>query len=471
MSAISQKTTNNDVQINITGPLIAIIIGLFMVILDGTAMNVALHGLMEEFGRNLSVVQWTISGYALAQAAVIPLSGWLSDRFGAKRLFLLSIGLFTFGSMLCVFAESIEMLITFRVLQGLGGGMVMPIAMAIIYHISPPGKVGSVMGMLGLPILMALVLGPIVGGILIEYASWEWIFLINLPVGIIGIILGIRALPILERKSMASLDIAGMLFGPLAFASLSYAVSEGGSDWTSVKTWTGLTVGICALIVIVIAELNRKQPLLDLAVFREKEFTKGIIVQWLSQFALIGTLFLIPLLLIQTRGYNTLEVGIIMLPQAIASGIFTPIGGRLFDRVGVRPLLIMGMVIVTSATFMLSQLSDEANIWIVMVPISLLGVGMGLSMMPLKTYLIQSAPQNLISRVTSLTAAAEQVMTSFAIAGLSTILASRVESRTESGFLPDISVLTISFSDTLLVVSIIAIIGVFLSLQLSKSKA
>ncbi|MDQ0878710.1 EmrB/QacA subfamily drug resistance transporter [Paenibacillus sp. V4I3] len=214
---------------SILGPLVAIVVGIFMVILDGTAVNVALPKLQEEFNLlNLSLVQWTVIGYALAQAAVIPLAGWLSDRFGAKKIFLISVGLFTIGSGLCALANSVEMLITFRIIQGLGGGVVVPIAMAFIYRLSPPGKVGAVMGMMGIPILLGPALGPVVAGWLVEYHSWQWIFLINLPIGVIGIILGIRTLPNIQRQSVASLDLLGMLLGPIAFAALVYGVSNGG---------------------------------------------------------------------------------------------------------------------------------------------------------------------------------------------------------------------------------------------------
>lgn len=454
----------------IMAPLAAIIIGLFMVILDGTAMNVALSGFMEEFGKGLSFVQWTTTGYALAQAAVIPLAGWLSDRFGAKRVFLVSVGLFTIGSLLCAFANSIEMLILFRVLQGLGGGMVMPIAMAIIYRLSPPGKVGAVMGMLGIPILLAPALGPVVAGALIDYATWHWIFLINIPIGIIGVLIGIRTLPNIDRQSVASLDIMGIVFGPLAFAALSYGVSEGGNSWTSVQTLTGLIVGILALLIFIVAELNRREPLLELRIFRSRDFLRGIIVQWVAQIALFGTIFLIPMLLIRVKGYTAMESGLIMLPQALASGIFMPLGGRLFDKIGVRPLLVTGLCLVSSAAYLLSHISADDGIVFIMITLAMLGAGMGLSMMPLNTYLIQAAPQNLVGRVTSLTAAAQQVMTSFAVAGLSTILTTKINDRTLPNVPPKPSIFYDSYGETFLVVAGIGVLGILLGFLLRRPK-
>jgi EmrB/QacA subfamily drug resistance transporter len=462
----------------ILGPLIAIVVGIFMVILDGTAVNVALPRLQEDFNlANLSLVQWTVIGYALAQAAVIPLAGWLSDRFGAKKVFLISVGLFTIGSGLCALANSVEMLITFRIIQGLGGGVVVPIAMAFIYRLSPPGKVGVVMGMMGIPILLGPALGPVVGGWLVEYHSWHWIFLINLPIGIIGIILGIRTLPNIQRQSVASLDLLGMLLGPLAFAALVYGVSSGGIDpitgqstWTSAETLIGSGVGIVALILFIIVELNRKNPLLELRVFGSGNFTKGIIVQWISQVAMFGTMFLVPLFLQQAHGYTPLETGLIMLPQALASGLFMPIGGKLSDRFGARPLVVAGMVLTAIATLLLSNISGESGVGTVMLPLALLGAGMGLFMMPLNNHLIQSAPQNLVGRVTSLTNAAQQVMMSFAIAILMTISTTRMQDlMIESGKqAPDVDLFASSFGYTFLILLGIAIVGGLLGLMLRK---
>jgi EmrB/QacA subfamily drug resistance transporter len=465
---------------SILGPLLAIVVGIFMVILDGTAVNVALPKLQEEFNLlNLSLVQWTVIGYALAQAAVIPLAGWLSDRFGAKKIFLISVGLFTIGSGLCALANSVEMLITYRIIQGLGGGVVVPIAMAFIYRLSPPGKVGTVMGMMGIPILLGPALGPVVAGWLVEYHSWQWIFLINLPIGVIGIILGIRTLPNMQRQSVASLDLLGMLLGPLAFAALVYGVSNGGIDpitgkstWTDADTLIGSGVGVIALILFIIVELKQKNPLLELRVFRSGNFTKGIIVQWISQIAMFGTMFLVPLFLQQAHGYSPLKTGLIMLPQALASGLFMPIGGKLSDRFGARPLVIAGMILTTISALLLSNISGDSGVGTVMLPLTLLGAGMGLFMMPLNNHLIQSAPQNLVGRVTSLTNAAQQVMMSFAIAILMTIFSTKFKDlMVESGAQkPDVGLYASAFGHTFLILLGIAVVGGLLGLMLQKPK-
>lgn len=463
----------------IIGPLIAIIVGIFMVILDGTAVNVALPKLQEEFKLpGLSLVQWTVIGYALAQAAVIPLAGWLSDRFGAKRIFLISVGLFTIGSLLCALAANVEMLITFRILQGLGGGVVIPIAMAFIYRLAPPSKVGVVMGMMGIPILLAPALGPVIAGAFVEYASWQWIFLVNLPIGVIGILLGIRTLPNIQRQAVAALDLLGMILGPLAFAALVFGVSKGGIDevtgeskWGNADTLIGIIVGAVALVLFIIVELRKKDPIIELRVFRAGSFSRGIIVQWVSQIAMFGTMFLVPLYLQGAMGYSPLKTGLIMLPQAIASGVFMPIGGKLSDKIGARPLVLVGMALTAASALLLSNISADDGIIMVVIPLAMLGAGMGLFMMPLNTHLIQSAPANLVGRVTSLTNATQQVMMSFAVAVLTTIYATRLNHLLKTDPNGDIKDhLAKSFGYTFFILLFVAVLGGVLGLMLNRPK-
>src|ERR671937_3091835 len=195
-------------------PLIAIVLGTFMVILDSTVVNVALPTLGRVLGAELSVLQWVISAYMLAQAAVIPLSGWLSDRFGAKRVYLSSVVLFTLGSVLCGLALSGPMLVATRVLQGIGGGMLMPIGMAVLYRLTPPERRGAIFGLFGIPVMVAPALGPLLSGYLIEFADWRLIFFINLPVGVLALLIGRRVLPALQPGSVAgALDWPGIVLG------------------------------------------------------------------------------------------------------------------------------------------------------------------------------------------------------------------------------------------------------------------
>ncbi|MEK4329924.1 MDR family MFS transporter [Paenibacillus sp. FSL R7-0297] len=452
-------------------PLITLILGCFMVLLDGSAVNVALPKLSGAFGASLSSLQWVITAYVLATAAVIPLAGWLSDKFGAKRIFLYSIAFFTLGSILCAMAADSAMLILFRIIQGAGGGMVMPIAFAFVYKLSPPDKVGAIMGILGIPVLLAPALGPIIAGWLVDYASWQWIFIINIPVGLLAIGIGLRFLPDIPREPVTDFDLWGIVLAPIAFAGLSYGVSEGANGWTSFNTVTGLSIGIIALVLFILVELRHKQPILELRVFKSMDFTKGIVIQWIFQIALFGSMFLVPVFLQQAQNYSAFDTGIIMLPQAIAAAVIISISGTLFDKVGARPLVIAGMTFVAVSAFILTRVTAADGVSVLILPLALLGAGMGLSLMPLNTHLIQASPPKLVGRVTSLTNAAQQVMSSFAIAGLMTVL-----TRTMKGFMPGDGIPTLdtwtkAFSGTFMVLVYIASIGLILGFLLKKPAA
>ncbi|WP_223067574.1 MDR family MFS transporter [Paenibacillus caui] len=456
----------------IIGPLLAIIVGMIMVILDSTVVNVAIPKLVDYFKTDLKTIQWTITGYTLALSAVIPLAGWMTDKFGAKRIFLITITLFTIGSALCALAQTPEQLIIFRVLQGLGGGMVSPIGMAMVFKLAPADKRGSIMGVLGVPMLLAPALGPVLSGWLVDYVSWHWIFLINLPIGVIAILIGMRFLPKPERHQTPHLDIIGMIIAPIAFAMLTYGVSEGGTSWTSSSTITGLSIGGGALIIFIIVELLQKQPLLELRVFRSSDFTRGIFLLWIAQVALFGSMILTPLYLQQVKGYTALETGLILLPQALASAVFMPVGGRLFDKLGARPLAFTGLGIISVALYLFSRITVDTSLGMILLSLGLMGCGMGLTMMPLNTHVLNAAPPKLVNRVTPLTTAAQQVVVSFAVAGLTGYLTSRINSHmTEiaQGHTPG-QALTAGFGDTFFLATCLAIAGFVLTLILRKPK-
>jgi EmrB/QacA subfamily drug resistance transporter len=281
------------------------------------------------------------------------------------------------------------------------------------------------MGVMGIPILLAPALGPVLAGWLVQYAVWRWIFLLNLPVGLLGLAIGLRSLPGIGRQGSAGLDLPGALLAPLAFAALSYGISQGGLSWTSPQTLGGLVVGSTALAALAVAELRARVPLLELRVFRSTEFCLAIVIQWTAQFALFGALFLVPFFLQQARGYGAFTTGLLLLPQALAAAIIMPLSGRLFDRIGARPLVLAGMALVAAATFLLARVSPATRGTDLILPLAMIGAGMGAMMMPPNTHLINAAPRSLVSRVTSLTNALQQVVNSLTIAGLTTILTAR----------------------------------------------
>jgi EmrB/QacA subfamily drug resistance transporter len=268
----------------------------------------------------------------------------------------------------------------------------------------------------------------VLGGWLVQYATWNYIFLINVPVGVIAVLVGLRSLPVLPAlRSAGTLDTVGMILGPLAFAALSFGITESSSaGWTGASTLIGLAVGGAALLAFILRELSTAEPLLELRVFRSRDFSLTILAQWVGQSALFGAMFLIPLFFQQLRGYGPFDAGLFMLPQALGAMIFMPIGGRLFDRIGARLPVVVGLTLVAASTWFLAQVGVTTTGEDLRLPLFVRGMGMGLMMMPLNTHLLNSAPRNLISRVTALTGALQNVVSSLAIASLATILANRV---------------------------------------------
>jgi EmrB/QacA subfamily drug resistance transporter len=409
-------------------PLVAIIVGTFMVILDNTVVNVALPQLGKVFDAELTLLQWVITGYFLAQAAVIPLSGWLSDRFGAKRVYLISLVTFALGSALCGLAASAEMLVATRVLQGLGGGMLMPIGMAVLFRLVPPQQRGSTFALFGIPIMVAPALGPTLGGYLVEFADWRLIFLLNVPVGALALLLGLRSLPDLPAaRAVGALDTPGVVLGPLAFAALSFGISQSTEHgWTGTPTLAGLAVGLTALGLFVRRELAFAHPLLELRVFASRDFTLAIVTQWAAFGSMFGSFFLIPLFLQQVRGYGSFETGLLTIPQALASMLFMQVGGRLFDRVGARPPVLAGLALVGGAMWLLTGVTGGTTGPEMIPAFVLMGAGMGLMMMSLNTHMLNSAPRDLTSRVTALSQSLNNVVSSLAVATFATILQSRI---------------------------------------------
>lgn len=250
---------------------------------------------------------------------------------------------------------------------------------------------------------------------------------------------------------------------------LAYGVSEGGKSWTSIETLTGLIVGGVALILFIIVELRQKQPLLELRVFGSSDFRKGIVISWISQIALFGVMVIVPLFLQTVRGYGALTTGLILLPQALASGFMMPIGGRLYDKIGARPLAITGLSLITAALVMLSRISMDTTTGFIITCLVMIGVGMGLSMMAINTHVLQSAPKHLVSRVTPLTAAAQQVMVSFAVAGMTGFLTSKITTHMTKIANP-IEATVSAYGDTFLLAAGIAFAGALLGTILSRPK-
>ncbi|HKF37737.1 MAG TPA: DHA2 family efflux MFS transporter permease subunit [Ktedonobacteraceae bacterium] len=404
-----------------------VIFGLFMTILDGTIVNIAIPRLQNVFGVNLTSVQWVLTAYTLVQGVATPLTAFLSQRLGQKRLYLIALAGFTTGSALCGFSVSLPMLIFFRVVQGAMGAFMSPLAITLLWTVFPPNERGTAMGALGVPILLAPAFGPTLGGYIVTYLGWQLIFFINVPIGIIGIILGIIFLREGQAERFARFDLPGFLFASIGLASLLYGMSDANTaGWGSTKVLSFLVVGVLSLAIFVVVELsiaNRGgQPLLDLRVFANAPFTTSNITSMLVTFALYGGLFLIPVYLQNLRGLSAYQAGLLLLPQAFASMVAAVVGGRLVDRFGVRAVVIPGLIVLGGALWLLSSLSlntpyGTLQFWLIGRSLAL-----GFCFQPLAVSALSEIRPRQLPQATSVNTTVRFVISSFAVAVMATLV-------------------------------------------------
>lgn len=406
---------------------VVVIFGLFMTILDGTIVNIAIPRLQNVFGANLTSVQWVLTAYTLVQGVATPLTAFLSQRFGSKRLYLIALAGFTTGSVLCGFSWSLPMLIFFRVVQAATGAFMSPLAITLLWSEFPPQERGTALGALGIPILLAPAFGPTLGGYIVTFLGWQLIFFINLPIGILGIILGFLFLRETRIEARTSFDIPGFLFSAIGLASLLYGLSDASTDgWGSGKVLGFLGVGILMLIIFTIIELNTAhrggQPLLDLRVFGNLSFTTSNIASILVTFALYGGLFIIPIYLQSVRGLTAYQAGLLLLPQAFASMVSSVIGGRLVDRIGVRAVIIPGLIILSIALWLFTALGPNTPYATLQFWLIIRSFALGFCFQPLSVSALSEIRPRLLGQATAVNTTLRFVISSLAVAVIATLV-------------------------------------------------
>lgn len=409
--------------------LVSVIFGTFMVILDSTAVNVAIPTFQRVFGASVDQVDGILTTYVLALGIVTPMAGWFSERFGIKRVYLTSLGLFVAGSILCAFAPSLPFLIIFRALQGLGGGMLAPLGIALLFGAFSERERGAAFGIYGIPLIVAPASGPVLGGYFVQYLDWRYIFFINIPVGIAGIILGAIWLRENRRGTSARLDIPGILLSTVSFGTLLYAIQRGSSDgWTSPRILALLSIGLVAFLTFVIVELRVKDPLLDLRLFARRTYLFANMLGWVSVIALFGAEFLLPIYLQTLRGRTPLEAGLLVLPLAISSGIVVPIAGLLYNRIGPRWLIAFGSLLLAINTFEFAHISVDTSFLELMIIVAIRGVALGCVLQTTLTVALTGLRPAQLPRASSLLNATRNVFQSFGIALLGTIITTQFAS-------------------------------------------
>jgi EmrB/QacA subfamily drug resistance transporter len=412
-----------------------VVLGVIMSILDTTVVNVAINTLARDFHTSLATIQWVATGYTLALATVIPLTGWAADRFGTKRLYMLSIALFLCGSILSGLSWSADSLIGFRILQGLGGGMLMPAGMTILTRAAGPQRVGRVMAIIGVPMLLGPIVGPILGGWLVDSASWRWIFFINVPVGIAALLASSRILPRDVGEPHHRLDWLGLALLSPGLAAIIYGLAEsnshGGFGSGAVLIPVGL--GACALALFVRHALRTEDALIDLRLFRNRAFSASMVTILLMVISVFGALLLLPLYLQAVRGESAMSTGLLLAPQGLGAMLAMPIAGRLSDMTAVGRIVPGGLVVVALSFLGLTQLGADTSYWLFGADLFVMGIGMGFTMMPAFTGAMQTLRKAQVARASTTLNIDQQVGASIGTAVLSVLLAHELSSRLPGG--------------------------------------
>jgi EmrB/QacA subfamily drug resistance transporter len=402
-----------------------------MSILDVTVVNVAIPTLARDFSTSVATIQWVATGYTLALATVIPLTGWGADRFGTKRIYVTSIVLFVSGSILSGLAWNAQSLIGFRVLQGFGGGMLMPAGMTILTRAAGPQRIGRVMSVIGVPMLLGPIFGPILGGWLVDSASWRWIFFINIPVGAVALFMSLRILPTDVPAPHHRLDWLGLVLLSPSLAMIIYGLAQSANEggFGHAKVLVPIAAGAVLFVVWLWHTLRTDDALIDLKLFTNKTFSASVATMMLMVISVFGGMLLLPLYLQTVRGETALSTGLLLAPQGLGAMIAMPLAGLLTDRTGVGRIVPAGLLVVGLSFAGLTQLSSSTSyVWLGFI-LFLMGVGMGFTMMPIMSGAMQTLRRASIARASTTLNIVQQVGASIGTAVLVVILTAAITAR------------------------------------------
>lgn len=404
----------------------AILFGTFMVSLDQTIVTIAMPRIGAEL-HGLHRIDLVMTAYLLALGVVQPTTGWLADRFGRKHIFLASLAIFTLGSLLSGLATDLPQLVLARILQGLGGGAIFPVGMAMIYEQVPPRRRGLAMGFWSLALATAPALGPTLGGVIVTTLGWRWLFFVNVPIGIVGVLVGMRVLRFAGFTEKRRFDILGFGLVTAGLASALYAVEEANTvGWASLQTLILGGVGLFLLAGFVVHELREPEPLIDVRMFAIPVYSAAMLLVGAMICVTMARLVFLPLELVTIRGLSEIEVGLILTPAAVVGAIAAPLGGILADRIGPRLPVVLGLVVMVVGSVFLANLSLDTPTAMIALFVGIQGLGNGLALTPNQVAGMNALPQRLLARGTAIRSTTRQIAASFSIALLTAFVAAQV---------------------------------------------
>ena len=403
-----------------------VLIGTLMVTLDTTIVNIALPRIRADLHAGTGI-EWVVTSYLLAVAASQPATGWLADRFGRRRVFLWSLAAFTAASLSAALAPNLAALIGFRILQGFGGGALVPVGMAIVVELFPAERRGRAMSVWGVASMAAPAIGPTLGGYLVTEVNWHWLFLINVPMGSLGLFLGLRLLRDSGYRNNRRLDTLGLLLGGIGLAVTLFAVTKA-NDWGWVGGRTLLVggIGVAMLIGFGVHERRCDEPMIDLAIFQQRVFSLAMIITLFITAAQYTRLVFVPLELETVRGYTAFHVGLLLTPQALITAVGMMIGGNLVDRIGARLPVMIGAGMMCLAAVSISRIGLHTSPVLIVAALCLQGGGFGLCAMPTTVVAMNTLPPHWVAQGAALRSLNSQVSGAIAISVLSALVAARM---------------------------------------------
>ncbi|HCY8918396.1 TPA: DHA2 family efflux MFS transporter permease subunit [Staphylococcus aureus] len=378
--------------------LAALLFGMFIAILNQTLLNVALPKINTEFNISASTGQWLMTGFMLVNGILIPITAYLFNKYSYRKLFLVALVLFTIGSLICAISMNFPIMMVGRVLQAIGAGVLMPLGSIVIITIYPPEKRGAAMGTMGIAMILAPAIGPTLSGYIVQNYHWNVMFYGMFIIGIIAILVGFVWFKLYQYTTNPKADIPGIIFSTIGFGALLYGFSEAGNKgWGSVEIETMFAIGIIFIILFVIRELRMKAPMLNLEVLKFPTFTLTTVINMVVMMSLYGGMILLPMYLQNLRGFSALDSGLLLLPGSLIMGLLGPFAGKLLDTIGLKPLAIFGIAVMTYATWELTKLNMDTPYMTIMGIYVLRSFGMAFIMMPMVTAAINALPGRLAS--------------------------------------------------------------------------
>ncbi|OCT16343.1 MFS transporter [Paenibacillus pectinilyticus] len=413
------------------GPIVAsLLIAAFVALLAQTLLNVALPSMMTDLNVNENTIQWLINGYMLVNGVLVPVSAFLISRFTTRKLFLTAAGFFALGTIICAFAPGFSVLLTGRLVQAVGAGILMPLMTIVFLTIFPVAERGKAMGLMGVAMICAPAIGPTLSGWIVEHHSWRVLFYIVLPLSLFAFIYGAFSMKNVIKTSKPKFDILGVIFSTLGFGGLLYGFSDAGADgWNSSTVVTCLIIGAVALILFVWREFTAEKPLLELRVFKYNMFSLTMVINIIITMSMYAGMVLLPIFLQNIRGFTPLDSGLLLLPGAILMGIMSPVTGIIFDKIGARWLAVIGLTITAITTFEFSRLTVDSTYNHLMLVYTLRMFGMSMLMMPIQTAGLNQLPRRLNAHGSAMSQTLRNVAGALGTALLVTVMTNTATSR------------------------------------------